>query len=105
MEKADITLKVWYKRWWGIGLIVLLGLFLAVSFAFGFYVLALSRQIRSGTNSFDIQLPQLTAAEMKKITGENNYWLGAADPKITIVEFGDFACPQCKNSFSKIREI
>ncbi len=40
------------------------------------------------------------------ITGnEDNYSLGTNHPKITIVEFVDFACPYCKKSFSKIREI
>jgi protein-disulfide isomerase len=42
---------------------------------------------------------------MKIIEGENAYWLGSAHPKITIVEFGDFSCSACKNSFSVIREI
>ncbi|OGF26401.1 hypothetical protein A2331_05700 [Candidatus Falkowbacteria bacterium RIFOXYB2_FULL_34_18] len=36
---------------------------------------------------------------------ENNYWLGSANPKIVIIEFADFACPYCRESFSKIREI
>ncbi len=35
----------------------------------------------------------------------SNHFLGANRPKITIVEFTDFACPYCKLSFSKIREI
>jgi len=37
--------------------------------------------------------------------GPKNYWIGASNPKITIVEFVDFSCPLCKNSFTKIREI
>jgi protein-disulfide isomerase len=35
----------------------------------------------------------------------SNFYLGTQSPKITIVEFADFACPYCKRSFSKIREI
>ena len=35
----------------------------------------------------------------------SNYWLGSANPKIVIIEFADFACPYCRESFSKIREI
>ena len=42
----------------------------------------------------------------KAITGNgSNYYLGAEDAKLTIVEFADFSCPYCKKSFSKIREI
>ncbi len=36
---------------------------------------------------------------------ENNYSLGSDNAKLTIVEFADFACPYCKKSFPKIREI
>ena len=50
-------------------------------------------------NSQDIDVSAL-------ITGDaNNYSLGTEQPKITIVEFADFACPYCKKSFSTIREI
>lgn len=35
----------------------------------------------------------------------NNYWLGAKDPKITLVEFADFSCSACKNTYPKLREI
>jgi protein-disulfide isomerase len=44
-------------------------------------------------------------ADKKLIEGQGNYWLGSANPKLTIVEFGDFDCPYCENSYSKIREI
>jgi len=43
--------------------------------------------------------------DFKLIEGENAYWFGSAHPKLTIVEFGDFSCPSCKNSFSTLREI
>jgi len=35
----------------------------------------------------------------------NNYSYGAENPKVTIVEFGDFACSYCLNSFYTIRKI
>ncbi len=41
----------------------------------------------------------------KQIEGENNPSFGATNPKVTIVEFSDFACPFCKASFPAIREI
>lgn len=36
---------------------------------------------------------------------DNNYWLGTTTPRLTIVEFADFACSYCKNSYYTIREI
>lgn len=99
--------SVWYKKWWGIAVISFGMLFLIFLIAFSFYVYdiikktkkeGLPAKIASGANynekDFKISLGN-----------NNNYWLGAADAKIVIVEFGDFACPVCKNSYPKIREI
>jgi protein-disulfide isomerase len=36
---------------------------------------------------------------------ESDYSLGASTSKIMIVEFADFACPYCRNSYTTIREI
>lgn len=96
---------VWYKKWWVITLLIILGLFLIISSTFIFYVLALAKQINLNQVNLNFSNNQLQPNDLKKITGENNYWLGAAQPKVTIVEFGDFACSLCKQSFSKIREI
>jgi len=41
----------------------------------------------------------------KLIIGDGAYWLGAADPQVTIVEFADFACSYCHESFPIIREL
>ena len=50
--------------------------------------------------------PLIGADNSQLIIGDgSNYSLGTDYPKITIVEFADFACPYCKKSFSKIREI
>ena len=56
--------------------------------------------------SYDTEAPVASEDSSQLITGDgSNYSLGADRPKITIVEFADFACPYCKQSFSKIREI
>ncbi|MFC1678577.1 DsbA family protein, partial [Patescibacteria group bacterium] len=101
------TKKHWYKKWWGILLIIFLLWFLSFLAAFGFYIFDVSRQIKGGL----LPISQLTTnpedSETQKLIegSEDNYWLGSPDPKLTIVEFGDFACPFCQKSFPTIREL
>ena len=106
MENGE---KQWYKRWWGILLILFLTLTAIVLVALGFYVVDLVGRIKSGELVSQQVLTELNNYKITKenptITGTNNYWLGSSKPKITIVEFADFSCPNCKNSFSNIREI
>lgn len=49
----------------------------------------------------------LALEQVRKIAegDENNFWIGSDDPKITIVEFSDFECPYCAQTFPKIREL
>jgi protein-disulfide isomerase len=48
-----------------------------------------------------------TPDKQAKIEGQNNVWnvFGAAQPKITIVEFGDFTCPYCHEDFPIVRAM
>lgn len=39
------------------------------------------------------------------INGLDNPYLGSETPKLTIVEFGDFACPHCHNSFAAAQKV
>jgi protein-disulfide isomerase len=95
--------KSWYKRWWGITLIIFITLFLSTSVAFGFLIIKLMNSPKSIT---PINNTIVNENRLKLINGDDkNYWLGSANAKITIVEFGDFACAHCKAAFSTIREI
>ncbi|MDD5071319.1 MAG: thioredoxin domain-containing protein [Patescibacteria group bacterium] len=101
--------KKWYTKWWGILLILFLTLFLIVLVALIFYIADTANRMKSGQWQNDKMLADLSQYQAPKInptiTGANNYWLGSAKPKITIVEFADFDCPLCQNSFFNIREI
>lgn len=39
------------------------------------------------------------------IEGLGNQTLGSKNPKLTIVQFADFACPYCKTSYANLREL
>ena len=74
---------------------------------FGLYVFKIYKEIQS--QGSEIQLSQNNAAinQVKTIAenGINNYWTGTSSPKVTIVEFSDFKCPFCAQSFPKTREL
>ncbi len=101
--------KHWYRKWWGIILIAVLTIFLIILTASGFYIYHTVKYINANrlnsSKKTSIDYNKLDKQTRAKFEGENNYWIGAANPKITIVEFGDFACHHTKNSFPKIREI
>lgn len=104
-EQENINMvKHWYGKWWGISLILTLGLVLIFLTASLLYIAETVKKINSG------ELPP--ALDKNTFTGqkydiktENNYWLGSANPKVTIVEFSDFACQFSHQSFPIIREL
>jgi len=99
--------KKWYKKSWGIILIILLFIIVGVVIAFGIFIFSLIKDINNVNTGPQGLLAQLQSSKKYELgfSEENNYWLGVAEPKITIFEFADFNCPLCKNSFSTIREI
>jgi len=99
MQKIN---KPWYKKWWGILIIILSVLFLAILVAFGFAIFNEVKRLKNNPLSASITY---SGQLQEKVEGKKNYWIGSASPKITIVEFGDYACPICKKAFPKIREV
>lgn len=98
-------IKKWYFTWWGILMIIIISLILILLAAFGFSVINASRKIKSGKQEINFTPRSYSEEDRKKIEGEGSYWIGSANPKITIVEFADFACPHCGSAYGKIREI
>ncbi|MFH0892385.1 MAG: thioredoxin domain-containing protein [Candidatus Falkowbacteria bacterium] len=91
----------WYKKWWGIGLLILATIFLALVFTALFYVSDIVKASLKDNRQENLEKIN------RLISGEEdaNYWMGSADPKVTIVEFSDYSCPYCRDFFPKIREI
>jgi protein-disulfide isomerase len=95
------TAKPIYKTWWGILAISLLTIILIFLVAAGFYFYNSIKTAKLELNQagFKLSGQQYAAAD------NEHYWTGSAKATITIVEFGDFACPVCEQSFPTIREI
>jgi protein-disulfide isomerase len=108
-EPTQPARKKWYKTWWGVSGILLTPLIVIGGALLGLQVQAAYRQIQ-------MQTQQLSdpAALIAQFATPGPYadeaiavrpTLGSAAPKVTIVEFFDFNCPHCKNSFPTIRQI
>jgi len=103
-EKHKNKLRPWYKKPWGIIIILLLlGLIVAVS-ASAFYVANKVQEIRKG------QSAEQQAAEIQKITAAidgrgENYSLGPINAKVKIVIFSDYACPYCRQAATVVRNL
>lgn len=104
-ESARPKVKKWYQKWWGIFIIIILGLILSFLVAFGFYVFSLVRQIQSG------DLPSSPAGltgsrlDMTTIVRDADPATGPRDAKVLVVEFSDFQCPFCGQSYPVVKEL
>lgn len=98
--------KPWYRRWWGITIIIIATIALFFLILAGAYVAGRVQDILSGTAAEE---PTTTdyAAALSAIKGDgSNYFMGpATSSPVTIIEFGDFACPYCRQSAQVVRAI
>jgi len=96
-------LRPWYKKWWGI-LVSLIGLIALIAIiAAGIYVVQTIINIRSGTDQTNNE--QQRQQYLASINGGQNYFTGTSTPQVTIIEFGDFACPFCLASEAGLNQI
>lgn len=101
----DYQNKAWFKQWWGVAAIMLLSLVLIFLTAAGFYFYNAIKTAKLELSQAG-QIRQLAeSGQAYPAASGEHYWLGAAKGAVTIVEFGDFACPFSEKAFPTIREI
>lgn len=98
----------WYKKWWGILILITLAVVLVyiLSFAFLAWRLAtnpteanLIRQTNVNETLINNNSSTSDQVSIDIIQGQNNYYLGSNNPQFTLVFFSDFNCSYCqKNS-------
>lgn len=102
--RHEKKLLPWHKKWWGVLLLVLAGLFLIALVISSLYVVSQVKTIISKQSSGVTEQDYKTYAQNIKGDG-TNFSIGTSTPQVTIVEFGDFACPYSKESYTAVNQV
>ena len=89
----------WYKKWWGVVLIILASLLLVYIISFLFLFI---RLLNNPEELAKLQSSKITDVvsddlpDIRMVEGPSSYFLGTDKPLATIVLFSDFSCPFSK---------
>lgn len=109
--------KKWFKRWWGVTVIVLIAVFLIFVGIFGFITVRYWQTIRSGGGDvlsekinrdfsfFDRANKAPDKVDRAVLENKNSPFLGRPNASLVIVEFIDFRCPNCLTAAPIIRQV
>lgn len=100
-------LKTWLKKPWVIGLISFVAVVMLIFTAAFISRVDYYRQFIAEQEALaDIDLTKdLRSQPAASVSTENNFSIGAEQPKLTIVKFSDFTCPYCQEMSIKLREV
>jgi protein-disulfide isomerase len=99
------TKKHWYKRWWGILIIVLIPIFATFLPLYIYQLVVVYDEIKGGTYIDLAEFEKSADYDMSAVIDPMAPWIGAKDAKIVIVEFGDFNCPYCLQEMPILKQV
>ncbi len=97
------VLLPWYKKLWGKLVIVILVFIFIILALSAIYVYREVQRILAEESGLSLEKQQ--QAYLNLVKGSGGYSVGALNPKITVIEFTDFACPYCKQAAPEIRAL
>lgn len=97
------VLLPWYKKFWGKLTIIILAFILLIIALSTIYIYREVKRILAEESGLSLEKQQQTYLNL--IKGAGGYSFGAVNPKITLIEFTDFACPYCKQAAPEIRSL
>jgi len=92
--------RSWYKKWWGVLLLVFLSIFLVLAVAFSFYVYSLIRQINSPVGQANGMTKNINS-----LISVDDPTFGPRDSKVVFIEFGDFQCSACQAAHPVVKKL
>jgi len=100
----------WYRRWWGILILIFLALFLSLAAALIFYVKEVVTMLRTGQITSDQLFGKTSTTvapvqELPNLATDDAPSLGSKDAKVVIIEFGDFQCTYCQQERAVIKQL
>ncbi len=109
------ALSRWYKKWWGILLILFFSAVLIYGLSFAFLMIRLMNnpdELGPVMNSMTLNKEgekgfntESSLANISLVEGQNSNFIGASEPLFTIVVFSDFSCPYSKESSDTITNL
>jgi protein-disulfide isomerase len=97
-DNIESVKNKWHNRWWGIVFLLILVILVLGSAVFIYnLVYFLETESQANINNAVNNQVQIETADDPS--------LGAAQPSITIVEFGDFQCPYCQQEYLTLRRV
>jgi protein-disulfide isomerase len=87
--------KRWYRKWWGISILVFIFFTIALAAVLAYQIVALLKNSEG----------EVVNNKIYDVSVDNDPFIGAPNAKVTIVEFADFECPYCAEAYPIIREI
>ena len=69
-------------------------------------LLAVATMLRLATGAYwETEFPPLDAGVRQGVTEDGHPWIGAESPRLTIVEFADYQCFQCRKTHEHLRRL